>query len=138
MDNNFVSKGRIQQVSPNGSFKIPSGIDSALHVSYSTAKTLNRKISQSGFPFMAKEKQSVSVQSQTIIIRHDLRHGGTAVWTGIKGGNIRGRILRRVSGCDGRLWKSTTGGQVEVELELQYATFWRRRNRAFAESLSAG
>ncbi|CCO27532.1 Protein F37C4,5 [Rhizoctonia solani AG-1 IB] len=77
MDNRFVSKGQIEtmvgitkHVSPNESFKISLGIDSALRVAYPTAKALDHTIPQSGFPFMAKEKQLVSMHSQRIAIRN--------------------------------------------------------------------
>ncbi|CUA69216.1 Protein F37C4,5 [Caenorhabditis elegans] [Rhizoctonia solani] len=70
MDDNFVSKSQIEHVSPNESFKASLGVDSALRVTYPPAKTLNRTATQSGFSFMAKEKQSVSAQSQRITIRN--------------------------------------------------------------------
>ncbi|KDN34323.1 hypothetical protein RSAG8_12588, partial [Rhizoctonia solani AG-8 WAC10335] len=70
MDDNFVSKSQIEHVSPNESFKTSLGADSALRVTYPSAKTLNRKTVQSGFLFMAKEQQSVSAQSQRITIRN--------------------------------------------------------------------
>ncbi|CUA67358.1 Protein F37C4,5 [Caenorhabditis elegans] [Rhizoctonia solani] len=70
MDDNFVSKSQIEHVSPNESFKASLGVDSALRVTYPPAKTLNRTATQSGFSFMAREKQSVSAQSQRITIRN--------------------------------------------------------------------
>ncbi|CAE6502255.1 unnamed protein product [Rhizoctonia solani] len=70
MDDNFVSKSQIEHVSPNESFKTSLGVDSALRVTYPAAKTLNRTAAQSGFSFMAKEKQTVSAQSQRITIRN--------------------------------------------------------------------
>ncbi|KAG8736354.1 hypothetical protein FRC11_002699 [Ceratobasidium sp. 423] len=70
MDDNFVSKSRIEHVSPNESFKTSLGVDSALRVTYPGAKTLNRTAAQSGFLFMSKEEQSVSAQSQRITIRN--------------------------------------------------------------------
>ncbi|KAB5592339.1 Protein F37C4,5 [Ceratobasidium theobromae] len=70
MDDNFVSKSRIEHVSPNDSFKTSLGVDSALRVTYPTAKTLNRTTTLSSFAFMSKERQSVSAQSQRIIIRN--------------------------------------------------------------------
>ncbi|CAE6450509.1 hypothetical protein ACGC1H_003472 [Rhizoctonia solani] len=70
MDDNFVSKSQIEHVSPNESFKTSLGVDSALRVTYPAARTLNRTAAQSGFSFMAKEKQSVSAQSQRITIRN--------------------------------------------------------------------
>ncbi|KDN42480.1 hypothetical protein RSAG8_06797, partial [Rhizoctonia solani AG-8 WAC10335] len=70
MDENFVSKSKIEHVSPNESFKTPLGVDSALRVTYPTSKTLNRTMAQSGFLFMAREEQSVSAQSQRITIRN--------------------------------------------------------------------
>ncbi|KAJ1307066.1 hypothetical protein OPQ81_008045 [Rhizoctonia solani] len=70
MDDNFVSKSRIQYVSPNESFETSLGIDSALRVTYPTANTLSRTTAQSGFLFMAREEQSVSAHSQRITIRN--------------------------------------------------------------------
>ncbi|KAF8703681.1 hypothetical protein RHS03_06180, partial [Rhizoctonia solani] len=70
MDDNFVSKSQIEHVSPNESFKTSLGVDSSLRVTYPAAKTLNRTATQSGFSFIAKEKQSVSAQSQRITIRN--------------------------------------------------------------------
>ncbi|CUA67825.1 Protein F37C4,5 [Caenorhabditis elegans] [Rhizoctonia solani] len=70
MDDNFVSKTQIEHVSPNESFKTSLGVDSALRVTYPTAKSLKRTAAQAGFAFMAKEKRSVSAQSQRITIRN--------------------------------------------------------------------
>ncbi|KAJ1303532.1 hypothetical protein OPQ81_011717 [Rhizoctonia solani] len=70
MDDNFVSKSRIEHVSPNDSFKISLGVDSSLKVTYFSAKTLNRTEAQSGFPILARERQSVSAQSHRITIRN--------------------------------------------------------------------
>ncbi|KAJ1303580.1 hypothetical protein OPQ81_011763 [Rhizoctonia solani] len=70
MDDNFVSKSRIDHVSPNDSFKTSLGVDSSLKVTYPSAKTLNRTETQSGFSFLARERHSVSAQSQRITIRN--------------------------------------------------------------------
>ncbi|CAE6410488.1 unnamed protein product [Rhizoctonia solani] len=70
MDDNFVSKSQIEHVSPNDSFKTSLGVDSSLRVTYPSAKTLNRTMTQSGFSFLARERQSVSAQSQRITIRN--------------------------------------------------------------------
>ncbi|CAE6533815.1 unnamed protein product [Rhizoctonia solani] len=70
MDDNFVSKSRIEYVPPNGSFKTSLGVDSALRVTYPTVKSLKRTAAQAGFSFMAKEKRSISSQSQRITIRN--------------------------------------------------------------------
>jgi hypothetical protein len=88
MNNNFVSKTNIdasnpvrvivpshrytttQDVSPNDTFKISLGVDSALRVSYPPARTLNRTASQYGYGFLAKEKQSILAQSQRITVRN--------------------------------------------------------------------
>ncbi|CUA77160.1 Protein F37C4,5 [Caenorhabditis elegans] [Rhizoctonia solani] len=70
MDDNFVSKSRIEHVSPNDSFKTSLGVDSSLRVTYPPAKTLNRTMTQSSFSFLARERQSVSAQSQRITIRN--------------------------------------------------------------------
>ncbi|CAE6486151.1 unnamed protein product [Rhizoctonia solani] len=70
MDDNFVSKGQIEHVSPNDSFKTSLGVDSSLRVTYPSAKTLNRTATQSGFSFIAREKQSIAAQFQRITIRN--------------------------------------------------------------------
>ncbi|KAG8729833.1 hypothetical protein FRC11_007917 [Ceratobasidium sp. 423] len=70
MDDNFVSKSHIDRVSPNDSFKTSLGVDSSLWVTYPSVKTLNRTTTQSGFSFRAREKQSISAQSQRITIRN--------------------------------------------------------------------
>ncbi|CUA72740.1 hypothetical protein RSOLAG22IIIB_10279 [Rhizoctonia solani] len=70
MDDNFVSKSQIEHVSPNDSFKTSLGVDSSLRVTYPSAKTLNRTMTQSGFSLLARERQSVSAQSQRITIRN--------------------------------------------------------------------
>ncbi|KAG8706093.1 hypothetical protein FRC11_008522 [Ceratobasidium sp. 423] len=70
MDDNFVSKSHIDHVSPNDSFKTSLGVDSSLRVTYPSAKILNRTATQSGFSFIARERQSISSQSQRITIRN--------------------------------------------------------------------
>ncbi|KAF8685733.1 hypothetical protein RHS04_00469 [Rhizoctonia solani] len=70
MDDNFVSKSQIDHVSPNDSFKTSLGTDSSLRVTYPSAKTLNRTSTHSGFSFLARERQSISAQSQRITIRN--------------------------------------------------------------------
>ncbi|KAG9084451.1 hypothetical protein FRC07_013642, partial [Ceratobasidium sp. 392] len=71
MDDNFVSKSRIEHVAPNDSFKTSLGTDSALRVTYPSVRTLNRTITQSNFAFLSKEnKQSVVAHSQRITIRN--------------------------------------------------------------------
>ncbi|CAE6422350.1 unnamed protein product [Rhizoctonia solani] len=70
MDNDLVSRGQVEHVSPNESFKISLGVDSALSIAYQTAKTLNRAILQHSFPPMANENQLVSAHSQKIMIRN--------------------------------------------------------------------
>ncbi|EUC54492.1 mucoidy inhibitor A, putative, partial [Rhizoctonia solani AG-3 Rhs1AP] len=70
MDDNFVSKSRIEHVSPNDSFKTSLGVDSSLRVTYPSAKTLNRTATQSSFAFLARERQSISAQSQRTTIRN--------------------------------------------------------------------
>ncbi|KAG8783182.1 hypothetical protein FRC12_020015 [Ceratobasidium sp. 428] len=71
MDDNFVSKSRIEHVAPNDSFKTSLGTDSALRVTYPSARTLNRTITQSNFSFLAKDnKQSIAAHSQRITIRN--------------------------------------------------------------------
>ncbi|KAG8712940.1 hypothetical protein FRC08_013900 [Ceratobasidium sp. 394] len=71
MDDNFVSKSRIEHVAPNDSFKTSLGVDSALRVTYPSVRTLNRTVTQSNFAFLAKDnKQSVAAHSQRITIRN--------------------------------------------------------------------
>ncbi|KAH7343222.1 hypothetical protein B0J17DRAFT_641500 [Rhizoctonia solani] len=70
VDDNFVSKTRIEHVSPNESFKTSLGVDPAIRVTYPTAKTLKRTATQAGFSFVAREKRSVSSQSQRITVRN--------------------------------------------------------------------
>ncbi|CAE6435542.1 unnamed protein product [Rhizoctonia solani] len=70
MDGNFVSKSQIDHVSPNDSFKTSLGVDSSLRVTYPSAKTFNRTSTQSGFSFLARERHSISAQSQRITIRN--------------------------------------------------------------------
>ncbi|KAH7327615.1 hypothetical protein B0J17DRAFT_722614 [Rhizoctonia solani] len=76
MDDNFVSKSQIEHVSPNESFKTSLGVDSALRVTYPAARTLNRTTAQSGFSFMAKEKQSVSAHLNESRFVHILSPNG--------------------------------------------------------------
>ncbi|KAH7344168.1 hypothetical protein B0J17DRAFT_645558 [Rhizoctonia solani] len=68
MDENFVSKSKIQFVSPNESFETPLGVDSALRVTYPPATVLNRTL-QPGIAFVSK-KHTVRSQSQRITIRN--------------------------------------------------------------------
>ncbi|KAF8605079.1 hypothetical protein BDV93DRAFT_537562 [Ceratobasidium sp. AG-I] len=71
MDDNFVSKSRIEHVAPNDSFKTSLGTDPALRVSYPPVRTLKRTTTQSGFAFLAKDtRQSVAVHSQRITVRN--------------------------------------------------------------------
>jgi len=70
MDDNFVSKSRIEHVAPNDSFKASLGTDPALRVSYPSVRTLKRTTTQSGFAFLAKDsRQSIAAHSQRITIR---------------------------------------------------------------------
>ncbi|KAG9092941.1 hypothetical protein FRC07_011561, partial [Ceratobasidium sp. 392] len=71
MDDNFVSKSRIEHVTPNESFKASLGVDSALRVSYPSVRTLKRTTTQSGFAFLSKDtRQSIATHSQRITIRN--------------------------------------------------------------------
>ncbi|KAG8783180.1 hypothetical protein FRC12_020013 [Ceratobasidium sp. 428] len=71
MDDNFVSKSRIEHVAPNESFEAALGVDSALRVSYHPVRTLKRTTTQSGFAFLAKDtRQSIATHSQRITIRN--------------------------------------------------------------------
>ncbi|KAG8699919.1 hypothetical protein FRC08_005035 [Ceratobasidium sp. 394] len=71
VDGNFVSKTRIEHVAPNDTFKVSLGVDSSLRVAYPSARTLNRTITHSSLPFMAKgTKFSISSHSQRIVVRN--------------------------------------------------------------------
>ncbi|QRV76192.1 hypothetical protein RhiJN_04207 [Ceratobasidium sp. AG-Ba] len=71
MDDNFVSKSRIEHVAPNDAFKTSLGTDSALRVTYPPARILKRTVNQSNFAFLAKDnKQAVQGYSQRITIRN--------------------------------------------------------------------
>ncbi|KAG9079564.1 hypothetical protein FS749_008416 [Ceratobasidium sp. UAMH 11750] len=70
MDDNFVSKSRIEHVTPNDSFKTSLGTDSALRVTYPPVHTLNRTINQSSFFSGKDSKQSVVTHSQRINVRN--------------------------------------------------------------------
>ncbi|QRW07397.1 hypothetical protein RhiLY_06396 [Ceratobasidium sp. AG-Ba] len=70
MDNNFVSKTSIEDVSPNESFNISLGIDSALRVSYPPARTLNRIVNRSNFFLGNNPGTSVAIRSQRITVRN--------------------------------------------------------------------
>ncbi|KAG8717185.1 hypothetical protein FRC08_008015 [Ceratobasidium sp. 394] len=70
MDDNFVSKSRIEHVAPNDSFKTSLGTDSALRVTYPPLRTLNRTTNQSSFFSGKDSKQSVVAHSQRITVRN--------------------------------------------------------------------
>ncbi|KAG8706122.1 hypothetical protein FRC08_001268 [Ceratobasidium sp. 394] len=70
MDDNFVSKSRIEHVAPNDSFKTSLGTDSALRVTYPPLRTLNRTTNQSSFFSGKDSKQSVIAHSQRITVRN--------------------------------------------------------------------
>ncbi|KAG8744400.1 hypothetical protein FRC10_010178 [Ceratobasidium sp. 414] len=70
MDDNFVSKSKIEHVAPSDSFKASLGVDSALRVSYPAARTLNRTINRSNFFLGGNPAQSVAAHSQRITIRN--------------------------------------------------------------------
>jgi len=71
MDDNFVSKTRIEHVAPSDTFKTSLGTDSALRVTYPSARTQNRTTTQSNFAFLAKDtRQSVATHSQRITLRN--------------------------------------------------------------------
>ncbi|QRV75875.1 hypothetical protein RhiJN_03890 [Ceratobasidium sp. AG-Ba] len=70
MDNNFVSKSRIEHVAPSDSFKTSLGVDPALRVTYPTIRTLNRKTDHARFFSTKDSKQSVVAHSQRISIRN--------------------------------------------------------------------
>ncbi|KAG9119016.1 hypothetical protein FRC07_006179 [Ceratobasidium sp. 392] len=70
MDDNFVSKSRIEHVAPNDSFKTSLGIDSALRVTYPSVRTLNRTVNNSSFFASKDSRQSVATHSQRIMVRN--------------------------------------------------------------------
>ncbi|KAG8714692.1 hypothetical protein FRC08_011583 [Ceratobasidium sp. 394] len=70
MDDNFVSKSRIEHVAPNDSFRTSLGTDSALRVTYPPLRTLNRTTNQSSFFSGKDSKQSIASNSQRITIRN--------------------------------------------------------------------
>ncbi|KAG8712939.1 hypothetical protein FRC08_013899 [Ceratobasidium sp. 394] len=70
VDDNFVSKSKIEHVAPSDPFKTSLGVDSALRVSYPAMRTLNRTINQPIFFFGANPAQSVAAHSQRITIRN--------------------------------------------------------------------
>ncbi|KAG9126091.1 hypothetical protein FRC07_004934 [Ceratobasidium sp. 392] len=70
MDDNFVSKSRIEHVAPNDSFRTSLGTDSALRVTYPSVRTLNRTINLSNFFASKDSKQSVATHSQRITVRN--------------------------------------------------------------------
>ncbi|KAG9079345.1 hypothetical protein FRC06_007807, partial [Ceratobasidium sp. 370] len=70
MDDNFVSKSRIEHVAPNDSFKTSLGTDSAFRVTYPSVRTLNRTTHHSGFFSGKDSKQSVAAHSQRITVRN--------------------------------------------------------------------
>ncbi|KAG8741042.1 hypothetical protein FRC10_003426 [Ceratobasidium sp. 414] len=70
MDDNFVSKSRIEHVAPNDSFKTSLGTDSALRVTYPPVRTLNRTTNQSSFFSSKDSKQAVAAHSQRITVRN--------------------------------------------------------------------
>ncbi|KAG8707787.1 hypothetical protein FRC09_001619 [Ceratobasidium sp. 395] len=70
MDNNFVSKSRIEHVAPNDSFKTSLGTDSALRVTYPLVRTLNRATNHSSLFANKDSKQSVTAHSQRITVRN--------------------------------------------------------------------
>ncbi|QRV76194.1 hypothetical protein RhiJN_04209 [Ceratobasidium sp. AG-Ba] len=71
VDDNFVSKSRIEHVSPNDSFETSLGIDSALRVSYPPIRTLKRTTARSGFAFLGKDtRQTITTNSQRITARN--------------------------------------------------------------------
>ncbi|KAG8701427.1 hypothetical protein FRC09_005376 [Ceratobasidium sp. 395] len=70
MDDNFVSKSRIEHVAPADSFTTSLGTDSAIRVTYPSVRTLNRTIDQSSFFSSKESKQSVSAFAQRITVRN--------------------------------------------------------------------
>ncbi|KAG8686410.1 hypothetical protein FRC09_014149 [Ceratobasidium sp. 395] len=70
MDDNFVSKSRIEHVAPNDSFKTSLGTDSALRVTYPSVRTLNRTTNLSSFFANKDSRQSVAANSQRITVRN--------------------------------------------------------------------
>ncbi|KAG8765942.1 hypothetical protein FRC12_007190 [Ceratobasidium sp. 428] len=70
MDDNFVSKSRIEHVAPNDSFKTSLGTDSALRVTYPSVRTLNRTTNLSSFFASKDSRLSVAANSQRITVRN--------------------------------------------------------------------
>lgn len=71
LNDNFVSKSRIEHVMPNDSFEIALGTDAALRVTYPSIRTLNSFTPQSAFAFLNKStKQNITTYSQRIAIRN--------------------------------------------------------------------
>ncbi|KAG8752112.1 hypothetical protein FRC12_012117 [Ceratobasidium sp. 428] len=70
MDDNFVSKSRIEHVAPNDSFKTSLGTDSALRVTYPSVRTLNRTTNLSSFFANKDSRQWVVANSQRITVRN--------------------------------------------------------------------
>ncbi|QRV93241.1 hypothetical protein RhiJN_21259 [Ceratobasidium sp. AG-Ba] len=70
MDDNFVSKTSIEDISPNERFNISLGIDSALRVSYPPARTLNHIVNRSNFFIGNNPGTSVAARSQRITVRN--------------------------------------------------------------------
>ncbi|KAG8766390.1 hypothetical protein FRC12_006912 [Ceratobasidium sp. 428] len=70
MDDNFVSKSRIEHVAPNDTFKTSLGTDSALRVTYPPVRTHNRTLNRSSFFAGRDSRQSVAMNSQRITVRN--------------------------------------------------------------------
>ncbi|KAG8719091.1 hypothetical protein FRC09_011628 [Ceratobasidium sp. 395] len=70
MDDNFVSKSRIEHVAPNDTFKTSLGTDSALRVTYPPVRTHNRTLNRSSFFAGRDSRQSVAANSQRITVRN--------------------------------------------------------------------
>ncbi|KAH7322094.1 hypothetical protein B0J17DRAFT_710796 [Rhizoctonia solani] len=130
----------VVHVSPNDSFKTSLGVDSSLRVTYPSAKSLNRTAAQSGFSFLARERQPILAHSQCITIRNsgltsvsDLRvedHlpvGTDARLKEKRQGHVMDKCAERRESTMGTLgaggedtveWSCEIGPSEEVELEL--------------------
>ncbi|KAG8704390.1 hypothetical protein FRC09_003548 [Ceratobasidium sp. 395] len=70
MDDNFVSKSRIEHVAPNDTFRTSLGTDSALRVTYPPVRSHNRTLNRSSFFAGKDSRQSVAANSQRITVRN--------------------------------------------------------------------
>lgn len=73
VDDNFVSRTRMEHVPSSESFKVPLGTDSAMRVTYAPVRAYKRTTTPSGFAFPGRQKeprQNIMAYSQRITIRN--------------------------------------------------------------------